>query len=69
MMPAADHAADQGPREGLGRVDRLLGDVGGVLESGHGEEGQRDAGDDGEDRIALGVELGQHAEVGVALGR
>ena len=44
-----EHAADQGTRERLGRVDGLLGDVGGVLEAGHREEGQRDAGDDGED--------------------
>ena len=48
-----DHAADEGAREGLVRVDGLLGHVGGVLEAGHGEEGERDAGDDRQDRAAL----------------
>ena len=63
-----DHAADQRARERTVRVDGLLGDVRGVLEPRHREERECDSGEDRQRRAALGVELRERPEVGVALG-
>ena len=52
-----DHAADEGARERLVRVDGLLGDVGGVLEAGHREEGERDAGEHRQRRVARDADV------------
>ena len=43
MTPAATMPPMSARGNAAGRVDGLLGDVGGVLEAGHGEEGESDA--------------------------